>query len=461
MLASSLLVIAAAAALPAAQEPTGRATVFRVDEIRTLAGETLKNATVVVREGVISAMGEAAVVPDHARVIDLRGQGSVLTPPLVLSNSGFLVGGSRRGLNGRFTAAQSLRLDADWGEELLEEGVLLLGVDPPGTGIPGRTSVLDASAADAAADPLVADLYLKVVMSVGSNKQLLRKALEDADKAIDKEEKAREEWQKARAEWEQKQKEKAEAEKKGDGEKSEGGGKETPPSAAQQGGGRGGRGQQGNGKQEEEKEPPKEFTPPRIDPNLEPVVEWVRKQRPAQVWISSAADWLHWLDVLGERELPYEVVLDPGRSTNLTEVKEALGDTGLRVHLQAVPPDRLFLPYTRIRVNLPAELVEAGVKKLVLLPPGGSLADLREWRTGVAQLVGTGLDRDLALRAMSVEPAASLGQEEKVAALKPGAPASFVVWSGDPLAPTSEALYVVSAGETVYDRARAEEEEER
>ena len=198
-----------------------------------------------------------------------------------------------------------------------------------------------------------------------------------------------------------------------------------------------------------------------MDPNVTPVVEWIRKERVAQVWLGSAADWLHWLDVLGDRELPYEIVLSPRRSTNLHEVKKEIAATGLRVHVPAIPTDRLFLPYTRIRINLPAELAEAGIDKLVLMPPGGSIAELRGWRDSVAQLVGDGLDRDIALRGMTLEAAASLGQEERIAALTSGGPANFVVWSGDPLKPMSEALYVVADGETVYDRERAEEEEER
>ena len=119
MIASLLL-----AALPAAdlleQEARGRATAYRVDEIHTLAGEPLKNATVVVREGVIEQMGIAVVIPDHAEVVDLRGTGATISPPLVLGGARFLTAGSRGGQNSRFTAAQSLR---------------------PATSLPARTAI--------------------------------------------------------------------------------------------------------------------------------------------------------------------------------------------------------------------------------------------------------------------------------------------------------------------------------
>ncbi|HBF23690.1 MAG TPA: hypothetical protein DDW23_07745, partial [Planctomycetes bacterium] len=65
------------------QAPRGRALVFRVDRIETLGGETLENAVVLVREGVIEKMGRAVAIPDRAIVHDLRGSHSVLMPPLV------------------------------------------------------------------------------------------------------------------------------------------------------------------------------------------------------------------------------------------------------------------------------------------------------------------------------------------------------------------------------------------
>jgi len=457
MLTTLLLLAAPVLPLQDAQATAGRATVFRVDEVRTLDGKTLKNATVVVREGVITSLGEAVVVPENAEVHDLRGTGAVMTPPLAVASSSFLARGSRGGLNARFLAAQSLRLADDWADALLEEGVLVIGVDPPGAGMPGRTSVLLVGQEG----PLVHDLHLKIDTGVGSNKKLVRDALAAADKAIDGEEKARDKWKKEREEWEAKQKEKAEAEKKA----KEGGKEEGGAAAAQQGGN--GRGQ-GKGGEQEDKEPPKEFEPPKIDPNVEPVVEWIRKQRVAQVRIGSAADWLHWQELLGDRELPYQLVLDmePSRfsgttSTNLHEVKEAIAATGLRVLIPAVPAERTFLPYTRIRMNLPAELVDAGLEKLVLLPPMSSPDGIAAWRTSVAMLAATGLDADRALRAMTVDAAAALGQEELSGPLKAGAPANFVVWSGAPLDAMARALYVVHDGETIYDRARAEEEEER
>lgn len=456
MLASLILLLPTPAAVPqdTPRDPVGPVDVYRFDQVETLDGEALKNVTLLVRDGIIERMGQAVVIPDHATVHDYRGSGKVAMPPFALSHANFLVGDRRgNGRNTRFTAVESLWLDDGWEEDLLEEGVLLVGIDPPGRGMPGRTSVLWADGQTGQPDPLVADLHLKVMVSTSSSaKRLVRDGFKSADQAIEKEEKAHADWKKARADWEAEQKAKAEAEA---AKEAEGKGEKKEATAAQDGNGKGGK---GNGKGEEDKGPPETFEPPKMDPNTEPIVEWVRSERLAQVWLGTASDWLHWQDLLGERELPYEIVLRHGSTQNLFEAADAIAATELRVD---VPARISYLPYTRTRANLPAELAAAGVTKMILSPTTDSLFGLQNYRLSVAQVVAEGLDRNLALRGMSVETATSMGQEERLAPLTVGGPATFVIWNGDPLDPMSEADKVLSEGRVVYDRAKAEAEDQR
>lgn len=439
---ASLLLSALPLVAPQGDEPTGQATVYRLDHIETLAGDSLKNASIVVRDGIIERIGAAVIVPENARVIDLRGSGAVAMPPLVLGQAGFLPGDSRgSGTYGRYIAAGVYAHDEETFEELREQGVLIFGLMPPGNGIPGRTSVLRSDATDLMEDALVRDLHLKMTIDMSkSSKDLLRNAFESAEQAIEKEEKARADWEKARKEWEEKQKAKAEAEKKAKEEgKGDGGGKapEEP-------------------KKGEEKEPPKEFEAPRIDPNVEPLVELIRKERVVQIWIDSPGEWLHWLDILGDREIAWEVVLDHGSQTNLAEVAADIAGYGVRV---SVPARISTLPSTRLRQSLPAELVAAGVEKLVLLPTSAnSQRSFEEWRVGVAELVSEGMDRQTALKAISTEAAKALGQELLVAPLEAGSPASFVIFDGDPLNPLARATHLIADGEVIYDRAKEEQE---
>lgn len=452
MLASLLLTFALPAAVPqeTPRDPVGRAVIYRFDTVETMDGEALSNVTLLVRDGIIERMGQAVVIPDHAEVHDYRGSGKVAMPPFALSHANFLVSDRRgNGRNTRFTAVDSMWLEADWEQDLLEEGVLLVGVDPPGRGLPGRTSVLLVDGQTGIPKALVSDLHLKVMVSTSSGAmRLVRDGFKAADKAMKAEDKARAEWKKAREEWEAKQKEEAEAKEKDKPEaEGKGEGKVEDAAAAHEEG----------DEKKEDKGPPEEFEIPKIDPNVEPLVEWMRQERVGQVWLGTASDWLHWQDVLRERELSYEIVLRHGTTQNLFEVASAIASTDLRVD---VPARLSFLPYTRTRANLPAELVAAGVTKLILSPSNDSMSGLRNYRLSVSQVVAEGLDRAVALRAMTLEPALSMGQEEVLGALKVGAPATFVIWNGDPLNPMSEAEFVLSAGEVVYDRAKAEAEDQ-
>ena len=461
MLASLLLTFALPAVAPqeTPRDPVGRVVVYRFDTVETMDGETLSNVTMLVRNGVIERMGQAVVIPDHAEVHDYRGSGKVAMPPFALSHANFLVSDRRgNGRNTRYTAADSMWLKEDWSEDLLEEGVLIVGVDPPGSGLPGRTSVLMADDQTGAPNALVSDLHLKVMVSTSSSaKRLVRDGFKAADKAIADEDKARAAWKKAREEWEAKQKEEAEAKKKASEGKDGAEGKEVKKGAEDKGGKGGTAAQDEGGDNKEDKGPPEEFEVPKMDSNVEPLVEWVRQERVGQVWLGSASDWLHWQDLLRERELAYEIVLRHGSTQNLFEVASAIAATDLRVD---VPARLSFLPYTRVRANLAAELVAQGVTKLILSPSSDSLTGLRNYRLSVSQVVAEGLDRNVALRGMTVEPALSMGQEEVIGALKIGAPATFVIWSGDPLDPMSEVDFVLSEGKVVYDREKAEAEDQ-
>ncbi|OLT28226.1 amidohydrolase [Nocardiopsis sp. CNR-923] len=64
--------------------------------------------------------------------------------------------------------------------------------------------------------------------------------------------------------------------------------------------------------------------------------------------------------------------------------------------------------------------------------------------------VKEGLDRDSAIRAITLNPAEIMGIDDRVGALRPGLDADVVVWSGDPLDVMSRALRVFVGGREVY-----------
>jgi imidazolonepropionase-like amidohydrolase len=61
-----------------------------------------------------------------------------------------------------------------------------------------------------------------------------------------------------------------------------------------------------------------------------------------------------------------------------------------------------------------------------------------------------GLDRETALRSITINPARMLGLDDRVGALKPGLDGDVVLWSSDPLDVMSRALRVFIGGRDVY-----------
>ncbi|MFI6539255.1 amidohydrolase [Nonomuraea sp. NPDC050547] len=64
--------------------------------------------------------------------------------------------------------------------------------------------------------------------------------------------------------------------------------------------------------------------------------------------------------------------------------------------------------------------------------------------------VKEGLDRETALRSITVNPAKIMGLDDRVGALAPGLDGDVVIWSGDPLDVMSRALRVFVSGREVY-----------
>ncbi|MFI7111836.1 amidohydrolase [Nonomuraea sp. NPDC050227] len=64
--------------------------------------------------------------------------------------------------------------------------------------------------------------------------------------------------------------------------------------------------------------------------------------------------------------------------------------------------------------------------------------------------VKEGLDRDTALRSITVNPARIMGLDDRVGSLRPGLDGDVVIWSGDPLDVMSRALRVFITGREVY-----------
>jgi imidazolonepropionase-like amidohydrolase len=92
------------------------------------------------------------------------------------------------------------------------------------------------------------------------------------------------------------------------------------------------------------------------------------------------------------------------------------------------------------------ELAQAGVKFAF---GTGGYQDVRGIPYGAAISVAWGLDRDRALRALTIDAAEILGVADRVGSLEPGKIANVVVWNGDPLEMRTALPRVFIAGRDV------------
>jgi imidazolonepropionase-like amidohydrolase len=102
---------------------------------------------------------------------------------------------------------------------------------------------------------------------------------------------------------------------------------------------------------------------------------------------------------------------------------------------------------------LAKEAKDAGVA-VVIQANEGSPYGMRSLWYQAAVAVSQGLSREEAFRAVSLEPARTLGVDDRVGSITRGKDANLVLWTGDPMDPMSHVTRVWIEGDEVYDRAK-------
>lgn len=371
---------------------------LRVGRAETISQGTLEHAVILVEGGVITVVGQDLPVERGIPILDLPD--AVVMPGLVNCRTRIGVdsrGGGGADLTARASAELYPRQDV-WAE-LLEVGVTTLGIYPPGTGIPGLAVAVKPEGETAAEmivkDPAYLQIYLR---SDRSSKKLFTDAFDKLDKYLEKVEKEREKFEK-------------------DLEK----------------------------EKDKEKKDAAVFKPSQPEEDVRPLLDLVTGRLNAVIGIRKAGDWLHLLDVLKERKFDFSLQCDLRDDLDLFYIKDEVGKRGLRVIFD---PRVVQHPSTRRERNLPAEFVAAGAK-LALSPRADSVRAHEDWLQEVAELVRYGLDRQVALRAMTLEPAHVLGLGDKLGSIEAGRAANFVFYDRDPFDPAVKRLGVMIGGRFV------------
>lgn len=124
------------------------------------------------------------------------------------------------------------------------------------------------------------------------------------------------------------------------------------------------------------------------------------------------------------------------------------------------PVANLLLDFERLgaRFENAALLERAGVRVVLSTFDTHNVRGLR-WAVGNA--IRFGLPRDVALRAVTLNPAEVFGVADRYGSLEPGKVANLVVWSGDPFELSTRPEAVVIRGEVVPEASRQRELLER
>lgn len=407
MILNTLLLVASPLLAPVPAMPDLLA--IKVDRAETISDGTIRHAVILVEDGKIAVIGEDLAIERGIPVIDL-GPGSVAIPGLV--NAYSRVGMDSRGstdsrpwqqASGELYPASEIYAD------ILETGVTTLGLYPAGVGIPGRAVVVKPKGETFDDMVLTDDAYLKIVMkSNATTKRMISHGFDEADEHIEADGKARAKWEKA-VEKEKKDKKK----KKSDSKSSESVGPYKAPDA---------------------KPEAKAFQALR-DGDLS-----------ALIAISTAGDYLHLLDAIGEEEFSWDLRILVHRNLNIFHVKQEVGKRACRVVME---PSLSLHPNTRRQRNLPNELSEAGAK-LVLIPRLDVVSGHRDWLHDTGEMIAAGMSREVALRAMTLEPAEMLGVDDRLGSLSNGKDANILFFMGDPFEVSTKIQAVMLEGEVVF-----------
>ncbi len=422
----------------------GGPVAIRVGRAETVTKGVIENAVILVEDGKIVTIGEDLPVERGVTVIDrpnwtvMPGMVSCYTRIGLDSDGGDDMSPDVKASDELWPKSRDLR-------KVVEFGFTTLGVYPAGNGIPGLAAAIRPRG-DTAAEMILKDpAYLKIVMrSDSASKKRIRDAFAKADEYDEKVKKAREKFDKEKdkkgAKKEEKKDEKPPEEKKMAGPE----GQDVDPAAAQEG--------KSDAKDEKKADG---FVPPAPDEKSRAFVEMRAKKLRALVTLAGAADWLHWLDALGKETIGFDVRIVLNQDSDMFYVfdkktydLEADGIGDRKIHA-VVEPLLTFTPNTRRVRNLPMELAKAGAK-VCFTPRFDDIPNYKAFLSHVSELVGAGMTRDVALRALTMNGAEMLGVGDRVGSIEKGKDANFVFLDGDPFQPATRIQAVMLDGRFVF-----------
>lgn len=433
--------------------------------ILTLAGDPIDNGVVLVQNGRIKSVGAKVKIPAGAKVIDAEG-GTVM-PGLVSAWSATGRASANRGspvvtrFNGRFRTrssrqsnpvnkaatkiAETLYARQQVFRDLLEAGVTTLAVAPDGVGFPGMAARVALDRETEEGFILDDDAYLVIECEPKTKaKKTIKAALDAGKKALEERKKPKEEPKKPDPKKPAEPKKPAADSKPTDkpGEPKPG---DTPkpdqpkpdPKPKDEPKPKPGEKPKTDDKaaaKTDKSKAPAKKREKKKDPNAEAIADLLDGKRRAFVVANSSNQLVHYADAIEDHE--FEAVLVADRDKPF-EGSLYLQPDAIKKHANSVliAPDLTTPQYTRVLHDPGAELRAAGLEVGYVI--GDSRFEVRALFFKLIELVRYGASRDDVLRGVTAIPAKMLGVDHEVGTIEKGKRANLLLFSGDPLDPSS------------------------
>ena len=181
------------------------------------------------------------------------------------------------------------------------------------------------------------------------------------------------------------------------------------------------------------------------DPHLEALARVLRREIPWRQHCHRTDDVATALRLA--EEFGYELVLDHG--TEAHPVADVLADRGVPVLIGPLFTTKSKVELRGRDLANPGRLAAQGVEISIITDH--PVIPIQMLVTQATMSVKEGLDRDTALRTITLNPATVLGLQDRIGSLEVGKDADVVLWTGDPLDVMQRAARVWIAGRQVME----------
>ena len=200
----------------------------------------------------------------------------------------------------------------------------------------------------------------------------------------------------------------------------------------------------------EQRKPEAERKPVERDLKLEALGLVLRKQIPWRQHCHRADDIATAIRLADE--FGYVLVIDHGTEAHL--LADIIAARGIPVIIGPLLTSRSKVELRNRSLANPGRLAKAGVT--IAITTDHPVVPVNFLAHQAALAVKDGLDRETALRALTINPATIAGVDDRLGSIEPGKDADLVIWSGDPLDVLSRAVRVFIDGAEIYSYSGGE-----